>query len=192
MHEERCLTSPTRYELMNAIINPNEYMLGRVHDLRTVWAKLYRKSFIENSKTKFDESIATFEDGLFNLKLIFHSAKVSMIDEYVYIYNIRNSSSIHKNQEKIMEQNEKKFEEVYNYAKCGLCSIDDVGHFSIELLVEVVRKSTLGYSSIIDFIGGSNISNFIRKTKLKLNFKDSIVKILLALGFKRTIYRCLS
>lgn len=59
-----------------------------------LWNKIFRKDIIEKNRIIMDESIFMCEDLLFILEYLRYSEKISVIDDYLYIYNAMNEGSI--------------------------------------------------------------------------------------------------
>lgn len=57
------------------------------------WGKIFRRSFIENFKTRFQEGLI-FEDGPFFFNLFFKTKKVTLIRDLLYFYRINRDGSI--------------------------------------------------------------------------------------------------
>lgn len=56
------------------------------------WWKLYRREFLLNNNVFFDEG-RFGEDGIFGIKALVLSDKVSVLDDYLYTYRVRQNSS---------------------------------------------------------------------------------------------------
>lgn len=61
-----------------------------------VWNKFYRHSFIRDNKFMFDNEVSLFEDLLFNARVFQVSDKMVFIENVLYHYINRNSSSLIK------------------------------------------------------------------------------------------------
>ncbi len=73
-----------------------EYFNASVYNLKyrtNVWDKVYRRKFIQKMNLKFVEGLS-YEDMLFNLVAFVNAEKISVLPEYVYVYNCMNSGSI--------------------------------------------------------------------------------------------------
>ncbi len=73
-----------------------EYFNAAVSNLKyrtNVWDKVYRRKFIQKMNLKFIEGLS-YEDMLFNLVAFINADRISVLPEYVYVYNCKNSSSI--------------------------------------------------------------------------------------------------
>lgn len=62
--------------------------------LNPLWNKLYKHSIIKDNNIKFNESMKTGEDFIFNLKYLSHIKKLSFTKENLYYYIRRNNNSI--------------------------------------------------------------------------------------------------
>lgn len=58
----------------------------------TCWGFLFRKVAI--GTTRFDETISFTEDALFSLQVMKNTAKIGIINEYLYHYNLKEHSSL--------------------------------------------------------------------------------------------------
>lgn len=62
----------------------------------TVWGKLYRHDFIKATGVRFESSHRiSGEDILFNLLLFTHDPKLSLLNQYVYVYRMNEGSITH-------------------------------------------------------------------------------------------------
>lgn len=84
---EEVITNYTKYVY--------EYF-SKYHDNGYLWNKLYKRDIIDEYKLKFDERLTMCEDLLFNLQYLYHTQKVSFINESLYDYNIRYESATYR------------------------------------------------------------------------------------------------
>ena len=64
------------------------------HMMSCIGSKIYKRSYIEDNKFKFDRYFKFNEDGAFMLQSIMHSDRIGYIDFPFYQYYMRNSGSI--------------------------------------------------------------------------------------------------
>lgn len=63
-------------------------------NMRSVWAKMYRKEFLIKNHIKFDENVQIGEDMIYTLKVYETSNKILCVEYPVYHYYFRNINSI--------------------------------------------------------------------------------------------------
>ena len=80
------------------IINEELKHIENADALCTIWGKLYRSNIIQENNIRFKslDEIGTYEDGLFNLKVLEKINRAVYINEYLYHYRKNNSDSITK------------------------------------------------------------------------------------------------
>lgn len=57
-----------------------------------VWQRAYRRAFLEENHLCFAEGIRRAEDDLFTTMVMYHAQALKVIDEYVYVYRVRDNS----------------------------------------------------------------------------------------------------
>lgn len=64
--------------------------------LCTVWGKLYKKELITNNNIVFYDirKTGTYEDGLFNLEILYYANKVVFLNQYLYHYRRNRNDSL--------------------------------------------------------------------------------------------------
>ncbi|MCQ6278888.1 glycosyltransferase family 2 protein [Bacillus sp. EB600] len=62
-----------------------------------LWGKIYKREIIQNNNIRLDKNIFMSEDLIFVLKYAIHSKSFSTVQEYLYIYNRLNQTSISSN-----------------------------------------------------------------------------------------------
>ena len=71
--------------LYKSIFNDN-MRINKYPHISTCSAKLIRKSLIVSKKLSFEKKLKIYEDALFNIKAIYYSDKVKLIDNKIYFY----------------------------------------------------------------------------------------------------------
>ncbi len=72
-----------------------DYFIAPAYGI-TVWAKLYRHNFVKEAGVRFESNHRiSGEDILFNLLLFAHSPKLSLLNQYVYVYCMNENSITH-------------------------------------------------------------------------------------------------
>ncbi|GAA0178406.1 hypothetical protein SH2C18_14690 [Clostridium sediminicola] len=100
-----------------------------------VWGKLYRTSFINKHKLRFDSAKNVFmEDSLFNLKAFSFNPKYYVLNEPVYYYYIYDLSTSNKNEDITI----KVLDMIYDY-ECFL-NVEDKYEENIDLFVPLVAR----------------------------------------------------
>lgn len=64
-------------------------------NVSVVWAKLYKKEFIEKNKLKFKEKIKRMPDTIFNIKALEKAKNIVHCNEYIYHYRKNENSITH-------------------------------------------------------------------------------------------------
>ena len=84
--------------------------------LSTVWAKLYRRSIIEQHCIRFTDlqRIGTYEDGLFNLQYLLHTTSAVFINACLYHYR-KNTGMTSKYRESLRQQWKNLFFDIRSY-----------------------------------------------------------------------------
>lgn len=57
-----------------------------------IWQRAYRRAFLEENNLCFAEGIRRAEDDLFTTMVMFRAQTLKVIDDYVYIYRVRDNS----------------------------------------------------------------------------------------------------
>ncbi|MGQ7341249.1 glycosyltransferase family 2 protein [Streptococcus suis] len=83
-------------EIKYKILYPNKDINYENINFRTVWGKLYKRKILEEFEIFFPTGLKLFEDGLFNLYYLENIDKVSILDQFVYIYSVSETSAVHK------------------------------------------------------------------------------------------------
>lgn len=102
----------------------DRYLIGTLKDpghhyYGVVWNKLYKTDIIKDNNITFDESVTLGEDFIFNINYWRHSALVTVISKYLYIYNKSGGVSLSNIKNKTMGDciselnNRKKIFDVY-------------------------------------------------------------------------------
>ncbi len=98
---------PMIFDLNKDIVNMNPLSNQENFDIMTnkintgLWARIYKKNIILENKLKFIE-YTNFEDANFSLELLKYLNKITILPHnLIYVYNIREDSSIHKHNLKL-------------------------------------------------------------------------------------------
>lgn len=174
-----------------------------------VWGKIYRSSFINEHKLRFDVAKKVFmEDSLFNLKAFSFNPKYYVLNEPIYYYYIYESSTSNK----IEDVTGKGLNMIHNYE----CFLIDKGKYeeNIDLFVPLgvrvfcwsIIKKILSeglsfnniYKTIIEYSNNETIERlFSHKRALKVllklpSFLETIFYTVCITAFKLKLYKVLS
>lgn len=94
-------------DCLNAILNSERSVLDG-WNLRAVWGKLYRRSFLEAHQVTCPVGIINGEDMLFNVQVSMWEPKICYLPETGYFYRCNPSSAVHKYSPQLLE-NETRF-----------------------------------------------------------------------------------
>ncbi|HFU4127591.1 TPA: glycosyltransferase family 2 protein [Streptococcus suis] len=83
-------------EIKLKILYPNKDNKFQNMNFRTVWGKLYKTRILRENSIQFPTGLKLFEDGLFNLLYLENIENVSILEDTVYIYNVSETSAVHK------------------------------------------------------------------------------------------------
>ena len=174
-----------------------------------VWGKIYRRSYINEHKVRFDSAKEVFmEDSLFNLKAFSFNPKYYVLNEPIYYYYVYEASTSNKKE----DVTDKVLNMIQNYE----CFLKSEGKYeeNIELFVPLgarvfcwaITKKILSeglsfnniYNTIIEF---SNCESMVRlfshkkaiKVLMKLpNFLETIFFTVCILSFRLKLYKMIS
>lgn len=83
--------------LFRELVNPQCMQpLCRFIDIGVPWAKLYRRSFLEEQGLLFDPSLRRNQDNIFNIHAFYRARSVRYLDRPLYLYNIRHFSTFNR------------------------------------------------------------------------------------------------
>lgn len=90
------LDSPEdRADLIERLLRFRQLIEGGHTDLRTIWAKAYRRSVLERYSIRFSPSVHVSEDILFNAMVFLMVRRCEYIPIPVYLYTVRMGSATH-------------------------------------------------------------------------------------------------
>lgn len=111
--DEICFDKSNRWELLLELMVPGRYQkiygINLGNFLRTPWAKLYKKSIIQNYNIKFPLNVHPQEDFIFNLYYVNHSKKIMIINDYLHCYRINEDGVTRKVSNKCEINSDKAF-----------------------------------------------------------------------------------
>lgn len=81
------------------LVNDDEYYSC----VDTVWAKLYKKDFLQKNNIKFNENFCSFEDVLFNFECYYNAQSIYYINEVTYCYRVNSFSMCHSFQDNLLD-----------------------------------------------------------------------------------------
>lgn len=82
-------------DLIRATLSDGAYYNGIYgYFLGTPWAKMFRKSFLEDNKLSYPVGIIKREDALFSIKVFLKNPRIDAIDQVLYHYRIDHNNSI--------------------------------------------------------------------------------------------------
>lgn len=149
--------------------------------LSSVWCSIYKTEVILNNNIKFDNirEIATFEDGLFNIKFLKHANKFRFFDKCFYHYRKTNISSVIFNyKENFMSKQMVMHEKLKNY-------ISDINNsefefaFNNRLSICVMGMCSNALKKNSNFIHKYNeINQILKNANLKKAYKKFDLKYL--------------
>ena len=97
-------------------------------DIGVVWAKLYKREFIQKNKLCFDSDLKLNEDNCFNLLAVYHANEICYLEEPLYFYYLYNGTS---RQDKNPLDEEKKYTKLIKiycdfYYNCSFANNSDL------------------------------------------------------------------
>mgnify|MGYP004483035551 FL=1 len=145
--------------LYGDILNRDLFVLENrtISNVETVWAKFYKKEYLNNSGLRFDEKLRRGEDVLFNYEAYFRAESINYSGEYVYKYRI-NDDSVTRSFDNIMDTTTflllEKFEKLFKKLNV---SDENYPNYVFRLLIRLIRKyycnlSLEQYNSKIDLL----------------------------------------
>lgn len=161
--------------IFSSLLFSEKYTFQKYHvdypNMRTPWAKAYRREVLIKNDIKFDEKMYRFEDGFFNMNVLFNINSIAKTELAVYGYIQNESGSIQPRKNIVLEnyykiraidqflekQNNKELNHLKNY-------------FYLELLCgQIIDQLKLGESikAIKTKIKQYPISITIKKTDLR-------------------------
>lgn len=135
-----------------------------INNAETVWAKCYKKDFLDKNKLVFKEKLRRSEDVIYNYEAFSCASSIRYVDKYMYKYRI-NETSITRSFDSIMDITTflllEEFEILFNKL-----NINDVNYpnYIFRLIIRLVRKY---YSHL-------SIEEF--NSKIDLLFDNVIIK----------------
>jgi glycosyltransferase involved in cell wall biosynthesis len=61
---------------------------------RVVWAKLYKRSFLEKHALQFEDGMNSYEDIIFNFSVLLKARRISLIDDILLFYRVNRPGQI--------------------------------------------------------------------------------------------------
>lgn len=111
-----------------------------VNNVETVWAKFYKREFLNNNDLQFDENLRRGEDVLFNYETYFKSKSIYYLGEYVYEYRI-NNDSVTRSFDYIMDTSTflllEKFENLFKKLNIN---DENYPNYIFRVLIRLIRK----------------------------------------------------
>jgi hypothetical protein len=191
--------NPSKKSILRSLILPIDNKLNENRLSKSVWASIYKKSFIESNSLKFkDRRIYYEEDTLFNLKAFLSTNKISYVDKEFYVWNKSIDSESNKPDVNVAIKQINFLNEMFQY----LCEKDELDNYKNEILILISEwissrnnfpfynklSPTQKYSLLtilrkihFPFYGKSNDLKFFGRRRIKL----SVFIVLLYLDFRR-------
>lgn len=164
------------------------------------WNKLYKKSIIKDNSLRFDTQETVGEDLLFNITYYQYANTYRFIKPNYYHYRVRESSAMHSNSEKRIEQQLRLYSKIYDIYRdklderilaqlyimhlisginqCGKHNIDDE---KIKIIQDSVKKYNFkkhvfkkAVSSFLDCENASLLGKIRATVVLNLIFKSKV------------------
>ena len=168
------------YRRMIGLYNDELAHPEKADNLCTIWAKLYKRSIIEDNDIRFYDirKIGTYEDGLFNLDVFRCTNTVFYVAEGMYHYRKDNKDSITTKYNKDIEKQHEvihryMIEYIEKYNLDNEFKIALQNRLALELLgygLNIVNSKEIGYSKI------KNIKKIINSAKYKQAYKQLEIK----------------
>lgn len=159
------------YKMLLIDSNKNKYSY-----LATPWAKLYKKSTLENYKILFETNLKAGEDLIFNLDIITKGNKIFVVDEFIYHYRLHNRSTLYR----LSDTFEKHMYNLY------YCLDERSKRYNLKLADEICYYKIRYLNTILKY--SNKIQKSAKEIKRIVNepvYKDSIKEIDIKLLHKR-------
>ena len=174
---DHSINKKEKIELLQSVYGTKK---GGYHWIESVWAKFYKKEFLEKNNIEFIKNLKIGEDLIFNIKVWDKANNGAFIDKEVYNYRINENSVMNSDYKKLLSNYKElnpKFEEKVLELEPEYQKNYEAFYF------KEIKKFFLNYEykSIKDFyevIDNINTKNYLKKLSIyALNPVDSIIAI---------------
>lgn len=169
--------------ILSSSLSAREAMIHKMKTANPIWDylwnKCYKMSVIKNNKIKFEEGIRSAEDVEFNRQYLKITKTIKFIDEYFYIYNCTNASSVTKKKSSMSEDylvqwwNRETTKYNVLLEDCASLSCE---HVCQPYLAKDLAQTAVRLTNISHDLGGRILESVIKKDSLYPVFKRYIWK----------------